>query len=277
MIMLDGTTHRVPYGRYPNGGHKKGQGFPYNVLDISMTIFMESEPSRCSNAMFVVHAFTIRFFVIVAKELFLKEKFPSFQIGMNVISESLSWSFRIVELEWFLGIDDGLFASFELNVRTELLISFDFKAMIEFNYKSRTYGFVKSEKSLEAYSLKEWKHIVFRNERWINYSSFMEEALFKSATKWRRKRNGVGVNLAGSGDRVRDNGIVNRDVIKVDVGLVLGRVRLTDPGKVDPCTFMVDPSIAFSANDPTKLMVLVPLVDALPLSNPRPTLKLDDF
>ncbi|GJX18244.1 hypothetical protein Tco_0219076 [Tanacetum coccineum] len=44
-----------------------------------------------------------------------------------------------------------------------------------------TYGFVKSEKRLEAYSLKEWKHIVFRNERWSKYSSFMEEALFKSA------------------------------------------------------------------------------------------------
>ncbi|GJX40166.1 hypothetical protein Tco_0255156 [Tanacetum coccineum] len=37
---------------------------------------------------------------------------------------------------------------------------------------------------------------------------------------------------------------------------------------------MVDPSIAFSANDPTKLMVLVLLVDALPLSNPRPMLQL---
>ncbi|GJS78151.1 hypothetical protein Tco_0728032 [Tanacetum coccineum] len=51
-------------------------------------------------------------------------------------------------------------------------------------------------------------------------------------------------------------------------------VRLTDPGKVDPCTFMVDPSIAFLADDPMKLMVLVLLVDALPLSNPRPILQL---
>nr|GEX41163.1 hypothetical protein [Tanacetum cinerariifolium] len=47
-----------------------------------------------------------------------------------------------------------------------------------------------------------------------------------------------------------------------------------DPGKVDPCTFMVDPSIAFLADDPTKLMVLVPLVDTLPLSNPKPILQL---
>ncbi|GJU25032.1 hypothetical protein Tco_1163653 [Tanacetum coccineum] len=54
-------------------------------------------------------------------------------------------------------------------------------------------------------------------------------------------------------------------------------VRLTDPGMVDPCTFMVDPSVAFSADDPTKLMGLVPLVDALLLSNPRPILQLDDF
>nr|GEX82565.1 zf-CCHC domain-containing protein/UBN2 domain-containing protein [Tanacetum cinerariifolium] len=53
-------------------------------------------------------------------------------------------------------------------------------------------------------------------------------------------------------------------------------VRLTDPGKVDPCTFIVDPSIAFSADDPTKLMVLVPLVDALPLSNPRPILQQEE-
>nr|GEW17338.1 integrase, catalytic region, zinc finger, CCHC-type, peptidase aspartic, catalytic [Tanacetum cinerariifolium] len=70
-----------------------------------------------------------------------------------------------------------------------LLVSFDIKTMIEFNYKSRTYRFVKSEKRLEAYNLKEWKHIVFRNERWSNYSSFMEEALFKSAV--RQKINGI--------------------------------------------------------------------------------------
>ncbi|GJV15443.1 hypothetical protein Tco_1360766 [Tanacetum coccineum] len=58
----------------------------------------------------------------------------------------------------------------------------------------------------------------------------------------------------------------------VVLGLVMGY-----PGKVDPCTFIVDPSIAFSVDDPTKLMVFVPLVNALPLSNPRPTLQLDDF
>ncbi|GJS95481.1 hypothetical protein Tco_0802449 [Tanacetum coccineum] len=54
-------------------------------------------------------------------------------------------------------------------------------------------------------------------------------------------------------------------------------VRLTDPGMVDPSTFMVDMLMAFSADDPTKLMGLVPLVDALLLSNPRPILQLDDF
>ncbi|GKB06279.1 hypothetical protein Tco_0834512 [Tanacetum coccineum] len=47
-------------------------------------------------------------------------------------------------------------------------------------------------------------------------------------------------------------------------------VRLTDPG-------MVDPSVAFSADDSTKLMILVPLVDALLLSNPRPILQLGDI
>ncbi|GKC19967.1 heat shock protein 89.1 isoform 2 [Tanacetum coccineum] len=47
-------------------------------------------------------------------------------------------------------------------------------------------------------------------------------------------------------------------------------LRFTDPG-------MVDPSVAFSADDPTKLMGLVPLVDDLLLSNPRPILQLDGF
>ncbi|GJV05628.1 hypothetical protein Tco_1343284 [Tanacetum coccineum] len=43
---------------------------------------------------------------------------------------------------------------------------------------------------------------------------------------------------------------------------------------VDPCAFMVDPSCAFSADGPTKLMGLLPLVDALLLSNPKPILQL---
>ncbi|GKF63235.1 hypothetical protein Tco_0186683, partial [Tanacetum coccineum] len=51
----------------------------------------------------------------------------------------------------------------------------------------------------------------------------------------------------------------------------------TDPYMVDPCAFMVDPSGAIPADDPTKFMGLVPLVDALLLSNPRPILQLDDF
>ncbi|GKC40444.1 hypothetical protein Tco_1052828 [Tanacetum coccineum] len=55
--------------------------------------------------------------------------------------------------------------------------------MIEFNYKSMTYGFVESEKRLEAYNLKEWKHIVLENDKWGNYSSLMGEALFKSAVR----------------------------------------------------------------------------------------------
>nr|GEV02201.1 retrotransposable element Tf2 [Tanacetum cinerariifolium] len=46
-------------------------------------------------------------------------------------------------------------------------------------------------------------------------------------------------------------------------------------GKVDPCPLMVDPPVAFSADDPTKLMALVSLVDTLSLSNPRPILQLD--
>ncbi|GJS03495.1 hypothetical protein Tco_0320003 [Tanacetum coccineum] len=54
-------------------------------------------------------------------------------------------------------------------------------------------------------------------------------------------------------------------------------LRLTNPCKVDSCPLMVDSSITFLADDPTKHMVLVPLVDALSLSNPRPILQLGDF
>nr|GEU64888.1 phospholipase-like protein [Tanacetum cinerariifolium] len=50
-----------------------------------------------------------------------------------------------------------------------------------------------------------------------------------------------------------------------------------DPVMVDPYTFMVDPSVVFSADDPSKFMGLVSLVDALLLSNPRPILQLEDF
>ncbi|GJR34421.1 retrovirus-related pol polyprotein from transposon TNT 1-94 [Tanacetum coccineum] len=77
----------------------------------------------------------------------------------------------------------GEFTKLELNVRKLFLVSFDFNTMIEFNYKSRTYGFIKSEKRLEAYNLKEWKHIVFSDERWSNDSSFMEETFFKGAVR----------------------------------------------------------------------------------------------
>ncbi|GJU61181.1 reverse transcriptase domain-containing protein [Tanacetum coccineum] len=52
--------------------------------------------------------------------------------------------------------------------------------MIELNYKSWTYGFVKSEKRLEAYILKEWKHVICFNEGWSDESSFMKETFFKS-------------------------------------------------------------------------------------------------
>ncbi|GJX66133.1 hypothetical protein Tco_0300476 [Tanacetum coccineum] len=44
---------------------------------------------------------------------------------------------------------------------------------------------------------------------------------------------------------------------------------------VDPCASMVDPSRAVSTNGPIKLMGLVPLVDALLLSNPKPILQLE--
>ncbi|GJS94704.1 hypothetical protein Tco_0801672 [Tanacetum coccineum] len=60
-----------------------------------------------------------------------------------------------------------------------LLISFDFKTMIEFNYKSRTYGSVKSGKRLEAYSLKEWKHVICFNKGWSDESSFMKETFLQ--------------------------------------------------------------------------------------------------
>ncbi|GJY51364.1 putative reverse transcriptase domain-containing protein [Tanacetum coccineum] len=60
-----------------------------------------------------------------------------------------------------------------------------------------------------------------------------------------------------------------------DIGGLKTCGRLTDPDKVDTCTFMVDPSVSFSMDDPTKLMFFVPLVDALLSSNPRPILQLD--
>ncbi|GKC35635.1 hypothetical protein Tco_1048019 [Tanacetum coccineum] len=53
--------------------------------------------------------------------------------------------------------------------------------------------------------------------------------------------------------------------------------RSTDPEMVDLCASMVDPPHAVSADSPTKLMGLVPLVDALLLSNPKPILQLGDF
>nr|GEU58291.1 zinc finger, CCHC-type [Tanacetum cinerariifolium] len=43
-----------------------------------------------------------------------------------------------------------------------------------------TNGFIKSEKRLEAYSLKEWKHAICFNEGWSDESSFMKETFFKS-------------------------------------------------------------------------------------------------
>ncbi|GJU83052.1 hypothetical protein Tco_1285417 [Tanacetum coccineum] len=51
----------------------------------------------------------------------------------------------------------------------------------------------------------------------------------------------------------------------------------TDPEMVDLCASMVDPLHAVLADSPTKLMGLVPLVDALLLSNPKPILQLGDF
>ncbi|GJW60974.1 hypothetical protein Tco_0110309 [Tanacetum coccineum] len=55
---------------------------------------------------------------------------------------------------------------------------FDFKTMIEFDYKSRTNGFIMSEKRLETYGSKGWKHVVCFNEGWSDESSFMEETTF---------------------------------------------------------------------------------------------------
>ncbi|GJW02709.1 hypothetical protein Tco_1561565, partial [Tanacetum coccineum] len=50
-----------------------------------------------------------------------------------------------------------------------------------------------------------------------------------------------------------------------------------NPEMVDPYASMVDPSRAVSADGLTKLMGLVPLVDALLLSNPKPILQLDEL
>nr|GFA69049.1 hypothetical protein [Tanacetum cinerariifolium] len=60
---------------------------------------------------------------------------------------------------------------------TFLLISFDFKAMVEFGYESRTNRFIKSEKGLKIYGLKGRKHIVCFSERWSKEPSFMEEMI----------------------------------------------------------------------------------------------------
>nr|GEU80182.1 hypothetical protein [Tanacetum cinerariifolium] len=77
----------------------------------------------------------------------------------------------------------GELAKLELNVRTFLLISFDVKTMIEFDYKSRTNRLIKSEKRLEAYSLKGWNIVICFKEGWIDESSFMKETLFKSMVR----------------------------------------------------------------------------------------------
>nr|GEX38658.1 hypothetical protein [Tanacetum cinerariifolium] len=66
----------------------------------------------------------------------------------------------------------------EFMLRTFLLISFDFKTMIEFDYKSRTDRLIKGQKRFEAYGLKGWKHIVCFNKGWSDESSFMKEAFF---------------------------------------------------------------------------------------------------
>ncbi|GKE49470.1 hypothetical protein Tco_1480728 [Tanacetum coccineum] len=51
----------------------------------------------------------------------------------------------------------------------------------------------------------------------------------------------------------------------------------TDPGTVDPFTFKMDPLESLSVDDLTKDTGLVPLVEALLLSNPKPILQLDVF
>ncbi|GJV35378.1 hypothetical protein Tco_1407855 [Tanacetum coccineum] len=78
------------------------------------------------------------------------------------------------ESDFFLGGGDGVL-SFGCFLLEGLIIIF--------NYKSRTYGFIESEKRLETYSLKEREHVVFSNEGWSNDSSFMEETLFKNAVR----------------------------------------------------------------------------------------------
>nr|GEX67404.1 copia protein [Tanacetum cinerariifolium] len=57
---------------------------------------------------------------------------------------------------------------------------------------------------------------------------------------------------------------------------IITSLKALDEGKVDSCPLMVDLSVTCSANDLTKLSVLVPLVDALLLLNPRPILQLEE-
>ncbi|GJV66497.1 hypothetical protein Tco_1482006 [Tanacetum coccineum] len=59
--------------------------------------------------------------------------------------------------------------------------------MVEFGYESRINRFIKSEKRLETYGLKIWKHVVCFNERWSDESSFMEETLFYSTVRFPKK------------------------------------------------------------------------------------------
>ncbi|GJZ97392.1 retrovirus-related pol polyprotein from transposon TNT 1-94 [Tanacetum coccineum] len=106
-------------------------------------------------------------FVNRAKEIFLEEEFPSFQIRTN--SQIICY--------W----DDRRENLVTIRLSRRFLEHEEFEGFKR--VETGTYGFIESVKRLEIYSLKEREHVVFGNERWSNDSSFMEEKLFKSA-RW---------------------------------------------------------------------------------------------
>ncbi|GJX51823.1 hypothetical protein Tco_0278668 [Tanacetum coccineum] len=104
-------------------------------------------------------------------------------VGPILVDDEVFNMGRRMDFPTYLALLVEAIGFFALSVSKDVHPPYDEVGKIEFNYKFRTYGFIKSEKRLKAYSLKEWKHIVFKNERWSNYSSFIEEALFKSAVR----------------------------------------------------------------------------------------------
>ncbi|GKB23575.1 hypothetical protein Tco_0862976 [Tanacetum coccineum] len=168
------SNHIWEYCNHETGQkHGKRHGAFAFVYDFLHSINdHRSEVELSSNGSVVKHVCSACIYLVSfvkrAKEIFPKEKFPSSQIGTNVGQRNFYW-------------DDHQESLVTICLCKRFLEHVEFKGfeIVEIG----TYGFVKSEKRLEAYSLKEWKHIVLRNERWSSSSSFMEETLFKGAVR----------------------------------------------------------------------------------------------